>query len=109
MVKVLVLFGMPTDQAAFDRYFARGHRPLLFQVPNAERLVVNRIAGAAEGESPFYLVTEIHFASEEAMQEGLNSEAGRALARDLQQFASGGVTILFSQSTEEPLGNRTNP
>ncbi len=103
MVKVLALFGAPRDEAAFDSYFEAKHRPLLQQLPNLERLVMNRIAGAAVGESPFYLVVELQFASEKEMQAGLNSEVGQAMARDFGQFASGGVTLLFSQATEHPL------
>ena len=45
MVKTIVLFGKPADQATFDRYFANDHRPILLTVPNLEQLVVNRIAG----------------------------------------------------------------
>jgi hypothetical protein len=29
------------------------------------------------------------------MQEGLNSEIGQTIGRDLKNFASGGVTVLF--------------
>ena len=103
MVNVLALFGMPIDGAAFDEYFAKKHRPLLLQVPNVDQLVINRIAGAASGESPFFLIVELRFPSEKAMQEGLNSEAGQAMARDYGNFASGGVTVLFSQSTTQAL------
>ncbi len=105
MVNVLALFGAPSDQEAFDEYFAVHHRPLLIKLPNVKRLVVNRIAGSAAGESPFYLITEMEFASEEAMQEGLNSEVGQTMARDFARFASGGVTVLFSESTTLPLGS----
>ena len=103
MVNVMALFGMPLDLAVFDEYFAAKHQPLLLHVPNVEQLVINRIAGAASGESPFYLIVELHFPSEQAMQEGLNSEAGQAMASDMGNFASGGVTVLFSQVTTQAL------
>ena len=103
MVKTIVLFGTPADQATFDRYFANDHRPILLTVPNLEQLVVNRIAGTAKGDCPYCLMVEMHFASEEAMQAGLNSEAGQTMAKDLSKFASGGVMVLFAQSVVEPL------
>ncbi len=103
MVKTIVLFGTPADQATFDRYFANDHRPILLTVPNLEQLVVNRIAGTAKGECPYCLMVEMHFASEEAMQAGLNSEAGQAMAKDLSKFASGGVMVVFAQSVVETL------
>jgi len=105
VVTVLTLFGMPTDQATFDDYFEANHHPLLVKIPQVEKLVVNRIAGAATGEAPYHLIVELQFASEEAMQVGLNSEQGQAMARDFALFASGGVTVLFSQATTESLGS----
>jgi uncharacterized protein (TIGR02118 family) len=92
---------MPVDQVAFDEYFVASHQPLLLRVPHVEQMVINRIAGAASGESTFYLIVELHFPSEQAMQEGLNSEQGQAMARDMGNFASGGVTVLFSQVTTQ--------
>ncbi len=103
MVKVLVLFGVPDDQAGFERHFEYDHHPLLLQVPHLKQLDVNRIAGAAKGESPFYMVVEMHFTSEQDLQQGLNSEAGQAMASDLSQFASGGATVLFAQSESQNL------
>jgi uncharacterized protein (TIGR02118 family) len=103
LVRVLVLFGTPVDRAGFEQHFERDYHPLLLQVPNLTQLDINRIAGAAKGESPFYMVVEMHFASEQDMQQGLNSEAGQAMASDLSQFASGGVTVLFSQSESQKL------
>ena len=103
MVKTIILFGTPADQATFDQYFANDHRPVLLTVPNLEQLVVNRIAGTAKGDCPYCLMVEMHFASEEAMQAGLNSEAGQTMAKDLSTFASGGVMVLFDQYVVEPL------
>ncbi len=99
MVKVLLLFGNPIDSRAFDQHFAEVHRPLLANVPGLEALHVNTVAGAAKGKSPFHLIAELHFASEDAMQRGLNSEPGQRMARDFATFASGGVTVLFCHSS----------
>ncbi len=55
-------------------------------------------AGAATGQAPYHLVVELRFPSEEAMQGSINAEEGQAMARDLQAFASGGVTILFCRT-----------
>jgi uncharacterized protein (TIGR02118 family) len=103
LVNALILFGVPTESEAFDEYFTNHHMQLLRAVPNVEKIILNQIAGAAHGESPYYLVVELQFNSEEAMQEGLNSEAGQAMANDLSQFASGGVSVLFAQVAVESL------
>ena len=103
LINVLVLFGMPVDQDAFEQGLADTHRSRLNGLPNLERVVINRIAAAAHGTSPYYAIEELYFPSEEAMQAGLNSEAGQAMARELSDFASGGYTILFAQTTSEIL------
>ena len=105
MVKVLVLFGMPVDGASFDRHFDETHRAVLAGIPKVEEIQINRVAGAIAGDSPFHLVVELRFATEEAMQEGLNSEPGQAMARDFANFASGGVTFLLCRSEGLPVGS----
>jgi uncharacterized protein (TIGR02118 family) len=107
MVKVLLLFGQPLDREAFNRYFERTHRPLLATLPDLEALRVNQVAGAVTGESPFSLIIELEFSSEESMQTGLNSESGQTMARDFSDFASGGVTVLLCNSSA-PAGSKPN-
>ena len=51
---------------------------------------------------------ELQFDSEDAMQEGFNSEKGQAMARDLYRFASGGATTLFTYATKLMLGANAN-
>ena len=104
MVKVLLLFGKPVDREAFDHYFEQTHRPLLAKLPDLGALRINHVAGAVTGESPFYLIVELEFSSEEAMQIGLNSDLGQTMAKDFSNFASGGITVLLCQSQDAILG-----
>ena len=99
MVKVLVLFGIPNDTDSFDRYFENTHCPLLKKIPALEAIGINVVEGAMTGESDVYRIVELQFASESAMQEGLNSEAGQTMARDYGDFATGGVTVLVNRWT----------
>ena len=99
MVTVLVLFGPPRDETAFDSYFEQTHHPLLSRLPNTKQVIVHRVAGAATGTSPYHLIVELRYPSEDAMQDSLNGTDGQAMARDFQAFASGGATVLFCQST----------
>jgi uncharacterized protein (TIGR02118 family) len=105
MVNVLLLFGNPIDRAAFNDYFERTHRPLLTRLPELDSLRINHVAGAITGESPFYLIIELEFRSEEVMRNGLNSESGKTMARDFSNFASGGVTVLLCNSSA-PAGSK---
>jgi uncharacterized protein (TIGR02118 family) len=101
LFSALILFGFPRDREAFEDHFAESYRSLLLAIPKLEKLIVNRVAGAVKGDPPFYALVELQFASEEAMQEGLNSAEGQAMARELGSFASGGYTVLFSRATVE--------
>ncbi len=102
MYKALILFGPPVDKATFAQYFEETHRPLLDSLPCSEAIEVNWIAGSVTGDLPVHLLVELLFPTEEALQDGLNSVAGQKMARDYPNFASGGVTILLSNSGPIP-------
>ncbi len=98
MVKVLILFGVPEDAGEFDEYFEDTHRALLKALPDVHQLSIDRVAGVAAGDFPYYLIVEIKFQNEQQMQNALNSEPGQAMARNYSKFATGGTTVLFCQS-----------
>jgi len=107
MHKVLILFGPPVDKAAFARYFEETHRPILDSLPHLGAIEVNWVAGSVSGDLPVHLLVELLFPTEETLQDGLNSVAGQKMARDYSSFASGGVTILLSNSVPIPtVGNQ---
>lgn len=107
MQNVLILFGNPLDTEAFDRHFESNFRELLHSVPKVEQITLNQIAGSAHGDSPYYLIVELRFGSDDAMQEGLNSDAGQAMATNLSEFATGGFSVLFAQAEVESVGSIT--
>ena len=98
MDKVLILFGPPVDAAAFARYFEETHRPLLDRLPHLGAVEAHWVTGSVTGDVAVHLLVELNFPSEQALQDGLNSDAGQKMARDYPSFASGGVTILLSKS-----------
>ena len=102
MYKVLILFGPPVDEAAFARYFEETHRPILDGLPHLGAIEANWITGSVTGDLAVHLSVELRFASEQALQDGLNSDAGQKMARDYPSFASGGVTILLSNTAHLP-------
>ncbi len=106
MHKVLILFGPPVDQAAFARYFEETHRPILDGLPRVDAIEVNWIAGSVSGDVSVHLLVELLFATEAALQDGLNSVAGQKMARDYPSFASGGVTILLGNTAHDPTAGK---
>ena len=101
MFKALILFGKPADETSFRRHFEDTHRSIVQRLPRLEAVHFNWVAGSIEGDAPYYLIVELNFSAEDALQDGLNSEAGQAMAQDFTNFASGGVTILFCTSEND--------
>ncbi len=97
MVKLVALYRKPADPAAFDRHYSQTHMPLVQRMPGLRRVEVGKITGAVGGEAPYYLIAEMYFDDQEALRTALRSPEGRAAGEDLQQFASGLVTMVFAQ------------
>ncbi len=98
MVKLTVLYGHPTDAAAFDKHYAEVHVPLVDKLPNLVRFEQAKVVGAPTGDKPaHYLIAELWFNSMEEFQASMGGPEGRATSKDVPAFASGGATMLISQ------------
>jgi uncharacterized protein (TIGR02118 family) len=92
-VKVVVLYGQPTDVGAFEKHYLETHVPLVLQVPYVQRIDAGRAVSAADGgPAAFYRIGELHFASLADMEAALASPEGQAGLADLMTFTTGGVT-----------------
>jgi uncharacterized protein (TIGR02118 family) len=95
MTRVLVLYAQPSDSTAFERYYFETHVPIAKKIPGLRSYQVSaRSPGVIAGDQPPYLVTELSFDNEAAVQAALKSPEGQATASDLANFARAGVTIL---------------
>jgi uncharacterized protein (TIGR02118 family) len=95
MHKLIALYRTPPDPAAFDKYYADVHLPLVKKIPGLIRTVLNRgFAPPWGGESAFYLIVEMHFADEAAFGKAMNSPENRAAGKDARQFAGELVTLV---------------
>jgi uncharacterized protein (TIGR02118 family) len=98
MVKLTVLYGPPTDPAAFERYYAETHLPLVAQIQGALRTETGRVVGTPDGSPPpYHRLFEFWFDSQEQLEASLGSPAGRAAVADIPNYATGGVTIVISE------------
>jgi len=91
--RLVVTYGQPSDPAAFDAYYRETHTPLALKQPGLVRLTFGRAASLDPAQSAPYLVAELDFDSEQVMGESLASPEGRAAAKDLANFATGGVSF----------------
>jgi uncharacterized protein (TIGR02118 family) len=97
MVRVLVLYGTPTDPEAFDRYYNENHIPLARQLPGLLRYTVSKNLG---GDAKYYLIAELDWESREAMEAAFASEIGQQTAADVQKFATGGSSLMIYEVAE---------
>jgi uncharacterized protein (TIGR02118 family) len=98
MVKVVVLYGPPSDPAAFEDYYANTHMPLVAQMPDVRRREASRVVATPDGSSPpYYRIFEAWFDSHEDFQGSFGSPEGQATVADVGNFATGGATILITE------------
>jgi uncharacterized protein (TIGR02118 family) len=96
VVKLVVLYGPPTDPAAFEEYYVNTHLPLAGKMPNVARFEATRVLGTPDGsDPPYYRVAEVWFESQEALQATMSSPEGQETVADIPKFATGGATVLI--------------
>jgi len=98
MAQVLVLYSAPSDPAAFDRYYHQTHIPLANKIPGLRSYTINNGPIQALAGSAPYLVAILNFDSMADLSAALASPEGQTCAADLQNFASGGATLLIYDS-----------
>jgi uncharacterized protein (TIGR02118 family) len=99
MVKLVVAYGPPEDPAAFDRYYADTHVPLVHKIPALRRFEAGKVLGTPDGSAPpFYYLAELSFDTAEDLQAALGSAEGQAAAADVATFASGGATLMIAEA-----------
>ena len=97
MVKLIALYKTPENPAEFDEHYKNIHTPLVQKMPGLRKLEVSRITGAPIGEPKHYLMAEMYFDSQDALNASMASPEGKAAARDLMGFAGNIVTMFFAE------------
>ena len=105
MVKLVAMYGKPKDPVHFDRYYRETHVPLAKKIPDVRRFTIHKVLGTPqEGEPPYYCLTEVYWDSLDAARKALASPDGQASYHDVPNYATGGVTFVFTEVEEIPLG-----
>jgi uncharacterized protein (TIGR02118 family) len=101
MVKLVVLYGPPTDPDAFERHYADTHTALATAVPGLRRFEAARGIATPDGSDlPYQRIAELTFDNLEALQAGMSSDEGQAAVNDLPNFATGSVTLFIAEIDE---------
>lgn len=100
---LVVLYNAPKDPAAFEKYYAEKHLPILHANANEighTKAEFVKFTTTLDGKAPpFYRKAELYFPSMDALKRGLATGGFKKVADDLGNFASGGLTALISDET----------
>ena len=95
MIKATVLYGHPTDADAFEKYYAGQHMPIVSKVHGIAKAEYTKFLPAMDGTAAaYYRMAELYFGGPAELQTTISSPEGQAMTGDLDNFATGGVTIM---------------
>jgi uncharacterized protein (TIGR02118 family) len=95
---LVVLYNAPKDPAAFEKYYAATHLPLLAK--HAKEIgFTHGVLVKFSPNSAFYRKAELTFTSTDALKKGMSTPGFKAVADDIPIFASGGFTALTGEET----------
>ena len=96
MYVLTVLYGHPTDPAAFDAHYASTHVPLVEKIPGLESFTHRHCASLDGSPPPYYLIAELGYASQGVFAAAAQSPERQAAGADVPNFATGGVTMFIA-------------
>jgi uncharacterized protein (TIGR02118 family) len=103
MAIVTVIYKQPKDTAAFEKYYAETHLPLVGanqQEIGFTRAELTRFDSNLDGSAPaLYRQAELYFPSMEALKKGTATAGFKKVAGDLPNFATGGLDGLIAVET----------
>jgi uncharacterized protein (TIGR02118 family) len=103
MAIVTVIYKQPKDTAAFEKYYAETHLPLV-AANQAEigftKAELTKFESGLDGSAPtLYRQAELYFPSMAALKKGTATPGFKKVADDLANFATGGLDALVAVET----------
>jgi uncharacterized protein (TIGR02118 family) len=99
-----VIYKTPKDTAAFEKYYADRHLPLVTNSKGEigfERAELTKFESNLDGSPPSrYRQAELYFTSLEALKKGTATPGFKQVAGDLGNFATGGFDALIGAETK---------
>jgi uncharacterized protein (TIGR02118 family) len=103
MAIVTVLYKQPKDTAAFEKYYAESHLPLVAanqQEIGFTKAELTKFESNLDGSPPaLYRQAELYFPSMAALEKGTATAGFKKVAGDLPNFATGGLDGLIAVET----------
>jgi len=96
MPRLIALYNVPDDTAAFDAHYREVHAPIVARYPGIRDIRLTTPIGVGGRAAPYHLMAEMIFETVADLESALASEAGAASAKDLRNFAGAGVTLFIA-------------
>jgi uncharacterized protein (TIGR02118 family) len=100
---VTVLYNTPKDTAAFEKYYATTHVPLVTgnqKEIGFVRADLTKFSSTGGGKKPtYYRQAELYFNSLADLKKGIATPGFRKVADDLSKFATGGLSGLIATAS----------
>lgn len=96
--KLIVMYPMPKDMAAFERVYSAEHIPMaapIFQAAGATKAVLTKVLESASGAPAFHRIAEIHFPSMETLRACAASQPGRNALAHAAKISNGGPPVVL--------------
>jgi uncharacterized protein (TIGR02118 family) len=101
MIRVLALHNAPDEVSSYDDYYVNVHMPLVQRIPGVRNIRYGRVIRAADGgPAPYFLISDVYFDDEEALQVALDSPEMAEAFADVPNFATGGATIMICEADD---------
>lgn len=100
MKKLIILYTVPEDEAAFMAHYRDVHLPLVKKVPGLIRADLTRINRTLMGEEGNFLLVEMCFADADSFKAAMKSPENAATGADLANFAAGIVTVMAGETLD---------
>ncbi len=100
---VTVIYNQPKDPAAFEKYYAETHLPLVAahqKEVGFTKAELTKFESTLDGKKPtFYRQAELYFPSLDAAKAGMATDGFKKIGDDLKNFATGGLLGMVAVET----------
>jgi uncharacterized protein (TIGR02118 family) len=101
MIRILALHNAPDELSSYDDYYINVHMPLVRRIPGVQNIRYGRVIRAADGgPAPYFLISDVYFDDEAALQVALESPEMAEAFADVPNFATGGATIMICEAED---------
>lgn len=100
---VTVIYNQPKSPAAFEKYYAEKHLPLVSSLQSEigfTRAELTKFTTTLDGKKPtFYRQAELYFNSMDDAKKGMATDGFKKVGDDLKNFATGGLIAMVATET----------